>query len=432
MKLVVISGGTATNALVSLFTSLSLDNLAFVLPISDNGGSTSELLRVIGGPAIGDIRSRITRLIESSSPASQQHLHKLFSYRLPDDDFTAKDEWARIVDGSHSVWMGMPSQTKQLIRPFFIEINSELLKRLRPGREFRFERANVGNLFLSGARIFCGSLDSSIELMLRLAMIPNSIEVLPVMNTNFTHHISALLKNGDVITGQSQISHPSVDAHVGTQDSCAPTPDESGRPSDSEDAQLPFTHPALMSSQIHFSKMDMSPMAAPIDRIFYINPYGHEIHPSASPRVIDSIGSASAVVFSIGSLYTSTIPVILLKGVAQALASDKIKKIFILNGNADRETEGMTARDYVDAIISACEYSRGYAPSAGSSPQYISHLIYLDPSPEPQLEPDLDEMARYGIECIGVSPQIDHLNRYDEQSLKNAIESILNSPSHTA
>lgn len=33
-----------------------------IIPISDNGGSSSELIRVFGGPGIGDIRSRYSRL----------------------------------------------------------------------------------------------------------------------------------------------------------------------------------------------------------------------------------------------------------------------------------------------------------------------------------------------------------------------------------
>ena len=29
-----------------------------IIPISDNGGSSSELIRVFGGPGIGDVRSK--------------------------------------------------------------------------------------------------------------------------------------------------------------------------------------------------------------------------------------------------------------------------------------------------------------------------------------------------------------------------------------
>jgi hypothetical protein len=40
--------------------------VAHVLPVSDNGGSTAEIVRVLGGPAVGDIRSRCLRLADAS------------------------------------------------------------------------------------------------------------------------------------------------------------------------------------------------------------------------------------------------------------------------------------------------------------------------------------------------------------------------------
>ena len=46
---IVISGGTGGNAICSAF-----DNEAcYVLPVSDDGGSSSEIIRVLGGPSIG-------------------------------------------------------------------------------------------------------------------------------------------------------------------------------------------------------------------------------------------------------------------------------------------------------------------------------------------------------------------------------------------
>lgn len=59
-KLVVFSGGSAANSLVDVFNELIDKNnctLSYIIPISDNGGSSSELIRVFGGPGIGDIRS---------------------------------------------------------------------------------------------------------------------------------------------------------------------------------------------------------------------------------------------------------------------------------------------------------------------------------------------------------------------------------------
>lgn len=47
-KFIVISGGTGGNAICSAFGEAS-----YVLPVSDDGGSSSEIIRVLGGPSIG-------------------------------------------------------------------------------------------------------------------------------------------------------------------------------------------------------------------------------------------------------------------------------------------------------------------------------------------------------------------------------------------
>lgn len=53
--IVVFSGGSAANHLVDVFKTVREDKkcpLSYVIPISDNGGSSSELIRVFGGPGI--------------------------------------------------------------------------------------------------------------------------------------------------------------------------------------------------------------------------------------------------------------------------------------------------------------------------------------------------------------------------------------------
>lgn len=52
LSFVVISGGTGGNAICSAF-----GNASYILPVSDDGGSSSEIIRVLGGPSIGDIRA---------------------------------------------------------------------------------------------------------------------------------------------------------------------------------------------------------------------------------------------------------------------------------------------------------------------------------------------------------------------------------------
>ena len=63
-KMVVFSGGSAANSLVDVFNELTEKNnlsLSYIIPISDNGGSSSELIRVFGGPGIGDVRSNASQ-----------------------------------------------------------------------------------------------------------------------------------------------------------------------------------------------------------------------------------------------------------------------------------------------------------------------------------------------------------------------------------
>lgn len=47
----IISGGTGANSIAGAFGH----SPSFVLPVSDDGGSSSEILRCFGGPSIGDI-----------------------------------------------------------------------------------------------------------------------------------------------------------------------------------------------------------------------------------------------------------------------------------------------------------------------------------------------------------------------------------------
>lgn len=73
--IVVFSGGSAANSLVDVFEGVrraSAATLSYVIPISDNGGSTSEIIRVFGGPGEFDVLSyhslSLTSLLPSRIP----------------------------------------------------------------------------------------------------------------------------------------------------------------------------------------------------------------------------------------------------------------------------------------------------------------------------------------------------------------------------
>lgn len=453
-SIVVLSGGTATNELVSVFNELS-SRVIYILPILDNGGSTSEIIRVIGGPAIGDIRSRLTRLI----PDLKVNLRKLLSFRLDPDPHEARVQWNEIVEGIHPLWNGISLSTKEILRSFMVHVHVELLKRSKissntvNNKQFRYELANVGNLFLTGVRLFIGSLDSAIELFMKLTDIDPTIEVLPCINTNFSYHIGAILSNGLIITGQSQISHPSTDREI------YPPPINHTRPStpthelqfklnlESNDLESPslssdeelgnipqYTHPELKKSQLHFNKTDdIEPLLAPIERVFYISPYGEEICPTAQGKVSSSMSNADTIVFSIGSLMTSLLPIIILKGIGKAIIHNQSKarnKILLLNGCEDRETFGMNAADYVRIIVELTNYSliKSNLKPVEQWNRIITHLFYIE---EPNIPVDISFLKEKNITCVKIKRDPEHSDRYDMTDLQRALGELSKVTNHT-
>lgn len=480
--IVVFSGGSAANSLVDVFEAVRENKdcpLSYIIPISDNGGSSSELIRVFGGPGIGDVRSRLVRLIPNQPPSPERSaISSLFNHRLSStSSVDAANEWQLIVSGTSELWHGIPSAKKELIRSFLNLLNLEILKRARPSSTFDFTSASVGNLFLTGARLFSGSFESAIYLLSSICEIPDGeVRVIPSINSNFSHHIAAGLANGEVIVGQNNISHPAAMTAL-------EVPMISTRPSggfrarhsvdhseEFEDAHIPGTLPTLRQRNIRFSKEGDEDLPARIERIWYINPYGQEMLPPANPRVISAIKHSQAVIYSIGSLYTSIIPSIVLKGVGDTLRSTPARhKILILNGSLDREvgpsSNPFSAFEFVEAITRACEQSQGHPwrpllhtarsaealnsslptslaprhgdlllPSTTTSHnaardslyrKYVTHVIHLTGEGAPNV--DRDRLASLGIDCLKLygRKSAKGVMLYDSRALIGAIEAIL-------
>ncbi|ONM41242.1 maternal effect embryo arrest 18 [Zea mays] len=126
-SLLVFSGGTAFNGVVEELKKVTT-RVAHVLPVSDDGGSTAEIVRVLGGPAVGDIRSRCLRLSDEST-AEALSVRKLLGHRLPIDPSEAKLEWYQIVEGDHTLWEGVSRPYRETIRAFLVYFHSEILRR---------------------------------------------------------------------------------------------------------------------------------------------------------------------------------------------------------------------------------------------------------------------------------------------------------------
>lgn len=250
-----------------------------------------------------------------------------------------------------------------------------------------------------------------------------------------------------MITGQNNISHPSkptaavpvapVTATVPLSGEARRQPTETEEQDMIEDANLPGSLPSLRKPAIAFSKDDEEELPARIERLWYINPYGQEIRIPTNPRVTSALKEAGCVIYSIGSLFTSLIPSLVLRDVGEAIASPSIRcKILILNGTIDRETgpssNPFTGLDFVAAICNACADSRGLPkPDPRTYCRYVTHVIYIEGPNSPKV--DRAEFQKIGIETMrlyGRKNGDGKGGRYDMKALGQALEAIIGRKDH--
>ncbi|KAJ1551670.1 hypothetical protein HK096_005163 [Nowakowskiella sp. JEL0078] len=377
-SMVIISGGSALNPFVHMLQNIT-DNIAYVLPVSDDGGSTAEIVRTVGGPGIGDIRSRLIRLSETYSEEAR-NVHELLTYRLPSDTtpLSAKNEWNEIVEGRHLLWNGISEPYRETIRAFLCHFHSELLKQAGTRGPFDFRSGSIGNFFLTGSRLFFNSLEAAIFQFARITRNPERTVVIPVNATSGSQPttIAALLLNEKIIYGQCEISHPgAIESHAarlsgsrrssksqlsqlttdsrsrfGASSTGASTPTIPGHVGSNAPAPVQISA-ALSSAQnqgtnnnILFSKLTSQPLPSPIRRIFYVNSERQEVLPKINPLLIPhlSTGGKKTIIYAVGSLYTSIIPCLIVPGMGNLLY-DSIPStspliITSTNSNTDAKT----------------------------------------------------------------------------------------------
>ncbi|KAF9471303.1 UPF0052-domain-containing protein [Pholiota conissans] len=411
---ILISGGTGGNAICSAFV-----NACYILPVSDDGGSSSEIIRVLGGPSIGDIRSRLVRLIPSAPASSpSEAIRRLFAHRLSSksSEREARDEWRDIVEGRSKLWKGIPSDRKETIRGFLVYFESELLKRAH--KNFDFRNGSIGNYFLAAAQGFFRSLPSAIFLF---SSITNSqAHILPVIVTNHTVTIAAELADGERLVGQCEISHPMP------LDSPSEVIDEE-TPVSPVDGLVEFESSPRQNMLFEsVSKGSYEPLPAHIQRLYYINGYGMEIHPSPNGEFLSNLGSRDVLVYSCGSLWTSIIPCLALKGIASAIArSHSLRaKVLLLNAENDRETDGYTAADYVRAIVQTLNssysertFGLGSANTTYPISAFITDLVYLKGS---RIPVDVKAITAMGVRCREVEGE----TRFDADAVALAMKQV--------
>mmetsp|Transcript_32403 Transcript_32403/g.103109 ORF Transcript_32403/g.103109 Transcript_32403/m.103109 type:complete len:556 (+) Transcript_32403:35-1702(+) len=416
-SLVVFSGGTAFNGVAPRLKDLTT-RVSHVLPVSDDGGSTAEIVRFLGGPAVGDIRSRCLRLAEAGNEEALA-VRELLAHRLhPTDHIGAKAEWLAITEGEHALWDGISDPYKHTIRAFLVHFQF-LVMRSSNNARFSFVNGSVGNFFFAGARTFFGSMDSAIFMFSRVSGIPPASLVLPCICTEERITLGAQLDDGTIIRGQNNISHPPP----------------WGPEADAAEVEGPCC--SIPSHLLVNKEDDGPPLSSPIRRVFYLGSLGdgasseeHEVFPAVNPRVLQEVGGAELVVYAMGSLYTSICPSLTLQGVGEAIAARGCPKVMLLNGCLDRETMGMDAAGMARTVVRSL--NRTFAHTRRGSclehppAAYVTHLL----APEGgRVAVDEGELWEMGVEVVWVAgyhpPGKPDKVRFHEAALVEALGKIV-------
>jgi 2-phospho-L-lactate transferase/gluconeogenesis factor (CofD/UPF0052 family) len=406
-ELVIFSGGTAFNSVVKQLSTTLSTRVSYILPVSDSGGSTKEIIKVVGGPAIGDIRSRLVRLADGFDDHYIATKHVLEHRLTTESNELAKAELVGIMTGLHSIWhedigsssdLHSPASPAQMAHSIAFNVRKQTLiafldyffkacesiplftpasspgpfndvdsihsNIISCGMDYR--GGSIGNFVLTGARLFFKSLSSAIHWFSTLAGLPGSTCVIPVIDANEMVNISARLRNGEIIIGQDEISHP-----------VAGTFGRSGK-------------------EISGSTATTSPIL----RIFYSDRHGSELFPTLNKSAALGINKAKLIVYGMGSLYTSIVPSLIVPGIGSCICSQQCKKVLLLNGTVDRETANMDAVNYVAAVVRAiCQSYTGNLPDSTEAKPHQFQRTYSQQSPLDDLSDSLELLKS----CLGRS-----------------------------
>ncbi len=246
-RLVAIGGGHGLSNLLGALKGYT-SNLTAVVTVADDGGSSGRLRRDFGTPPPGDIRNCLVALSDQETL-----LNELFQYRFK----------------GHGDLRGH----------------------------------SFGNLFITVMSEITGDFGKAVEESSRV--LATRGVVLPVSFETMT--LQARLKNGKLVTGESNVGHSS----------------------------------------------------APIERLML-----KEKHIKPNKAVLKALLEADAIIMGPGSLYTSILPNLMIKEVAETIALARAVKIYVCNVMTQHgETDHFNVSDHVRTLL------------AHTAPNFVHYVI---------------------------------------------------------
>jgi uncharacterized cofD-like protein len=127
------------------------------------------------------------------------------------------------------------------------------------------------------------------------------------------------------------------------------------------------------------------------------------------PGTLDAIANADLITLGPGSLYTSLITNLLVRGIPEAIAASRATRVYVGNLMTQaNESLGLTASQHIEKIMQHCSANCG----SGSPPKLFDYALINTAPISPTLlaqyaregqtpiEPDLDRIRALGVEPI--------------------------------
>ena len=309
------SGGTALKETARILARRV--QTTHIITTFDSGGSTAALRRVIDIPAMGDIRSRILALADTSSQRVK-NLVSVLEYRLPEsnDSLTAKEIFVEFAQGRHPRMLALEKADYEWVLRSLADVEARL------SADFRHEDASIGNMVLvAGYFAHNSRLQPAAREMCDHVQARGAVHAVSEMPAQ----LAVRLESGETIIGQHRFT--------GKKGYIVPSP--------ITDIWLVRDH-------------SDSPVSA-----------------SAEATALAAISRAQLVCYPIGSFFSSIAANLLVRGVGQAVAQAQCPKIFIPNPGADPELRGHTLVSQMEFLLHLLRADTPNEPAEN----LISHIL---------------------------------------------------------
>jgi uncharacterized cofD-like protein len=355
LRVVTLGGGTGLSNIVggdsrrtdwqeNPFTGLKeiFPGITSIVCVTDDGGSTGELLKYLPFVALGDLRhvlvssvrrerlQELYRLDDRGAVKLAASLHRIFNYRFHAPGISAE----ALLSGS-GISTGLPGE----LADYF----SLLVGRLFTDHRLRKTLAQpqcLGNLLLACAML--GHVD-------------------PAMSVNDLLQEHQLLHEA-TLEGLREVSR-GIGVHGDSVLPCTTTPAR---------LQMFYANGVLVTGE---SKSGFASRGYPVDRAiveFCREPY-------LPPEVEQVIRAADIIIYAPGSLYTSIIPILQVPGIAELIRQNTkalkilVSNIWIQKGETDATREAPERKFHISDLV--CAYNRNIP---GGVHNLFSHILTLD------------------------------------------------------